>query len=251
MQAAGKNIRSFDMRKILCFAIPVILLVACSVAFAADFWENKEFKKWSLKECQKMLTDSPWAKDLTLQQLRFSSDKASDDGRQFYIKYQVQFATALPIRQAQVRQSMIAQNYDDFDNEMKKQADQNAEAFLAKQFPDAIVVFVTYETNSQNQSRDLDRHWQSQTAELLKNDVFLRNSRGGRVDIAGYQAFQGEPAFQFIFPRQTEDGEELVKPDDKNLMLEFTPPSVGGLGGGRGFLEFKPEKMVLNGELTY
>ena len=239
------------MKKFLCFAIPVILLTVSLTAFGADFWEKKEYKKWSLKECQKMLTDSPWAKDLTLQQLRFSSDKASDDGRQFYIKYQVQFATALPIRQAQVRQSMIAQNYDDFDDELKKQADQNAEAFLAKQFPDAIVVFVMYETNSQNRSRDLDRHWEAQTAELLKNDVFLRNSRGDRVDIAGFQALQGESAFQFIFPRQTADGEDLVKPDDKNLMLEFTPPSIGGLGGGRGYLEFKPEKMVLDGNLTY
>ena len=240
------------MRKILCFAVPVILIVACSVAFAADFWENKEYKKWSLKECQKMLTDSPWSKDLTLQELGLQrSAKASDDGRQFYIKYQVQFASALPIRQAQVRQSMIAQNYDEFDADLKKQADQNAEAFLSKQFPDAIIVFVTYETNSQNQNMNLVRHWQSQTTELLKNDVFLRNSRGDRVDIAAFQAYQGEPAFQFIFPRQTADGEDLVKPDDKNLMLEFTPPSIGGLEGGRGFLEFKPKDMLLDGKLTY
>ena len=70
------------MKKVLCFAIPVLLLVASSIAFGADFWEKKEYKKWSAKECQKMLTDSPWAKDLTLQALGLQqSTKASDDGR--------------------------------------------------------------------------------------------------------------------------------------------------------------------------
>lgn len=240
------------MKKILSIAVPVILLAVSLAAFGADFWEEKEYTKWSQKECQKMLTDSPWSKDLTLQQLGLQrSAKSSDDGRQFYIKYQVQLFSSLPIRQAQVRQSMIAQGYDDLDDETKKQADQQAEAHLSQKYTDAVIVLVSYETNSQTQNMELTRHWQSQTAELLKNNVFLRNSRGDRVDILQYRYYEGEPLFHFVFPRQTADGEELAKPDDKNLMLEFTPPSIGGLGGGRGFLEFKPEKMVYKGELTY
>jgi hypothetical protein len=247
------------MRKVLCFAVSVIFLSVSSLTFGADFWEKKEYKKWSKKECSKMLTNSPWAKDLTQmyskQQL---STKTSDDGQQFNYKYQIQFASALPIRQAQVRQMQLLQNYDSLDSEQKKQMDQQAEAFLAKQFPDAVIVFVTYETNSQTKALELDRYWQAQTTDLLKNKVFLRNSKGDRVDLAAFQAYQGERAFQFIFPRQTAEGEPLVKPDDKNFMLEFTYPvlTVPGtfneqLGDGRGFLEFKPQKMVLKGELTY
>jgi len=40
------------------------------------------------------------------------STQASDDGQQFYIKYQMQFRSALPVRQAVVRQMQIAQKYD-------------------------------------------------------------------------------------------------------------------------------------------
>jgi hypothetical protein len=210
-----------------------------------------------------MLTDSPWAQDFTQMDSQLQdSARTSDDGQQFYVKYQAQFASALPIRQAQVRQMMIAQDYESLKPEQKKQLDQSAADFLSKQFPDAVIVFVTYGTNSQTANLNLARHWQAQTTDLLKNKVFLRNSKGDRVDLAAFQAYQGgERAFQFIFPRQTEAGEPLVGPEDKNLMLEFPYPVVTIPGTrrtipesgveGSGFLEFKPQKMIFKGELTY
>jgi hypothetical protein len=251
------------MRKVICFAVSVIFLSVSSVTFGADFWEKKEYKKWNKRECSKMLTDSPWARDFTQMDSQLqSSTRTSDDGQQFYVKYQAQFASALPIRQAQVRQMQLLQNYDSLESEQKKQMDQSAEAFLAKQFPDAVIVFVTYGTNSQTANMNLARYWQAQTTDLLKNKVFLRNAKGDRVDLVQFMAYQGaEQAFQFIFPRQTEDGEPLVKPDDKNLMLEFSYPPVAIPGTrrtipddgreGSAFLEFKPQKMVLDGNLTY
>jgi hypothetical protein len=240
------------MRKNICFAVIILFLAASTIAVGADFWEKKEYTKWSKKECAKMLTNSPWAKDHTLiDQGMQRSTRESDDGRQFYVKYQVQFATALPIRQAQVRQNMIAQNYDDLNNEQKQQMDQSAEAYLAKQFPDAIILVVSYETNSRTRSMDLIRHWQSQTTELLKNNVFLRNSRGDRVDLAAFQPYANEPGFQFVFPRQTAEGKPLVEAEDKNLMLEFAYPKAGPIGEGDAFMEFKPKKMVFKDTLTY
>ena len=199
-----------------------------------------------------MLTDSPWAQDFTLQEsgIQTRSLGESEDGRQFYIKYQMQFSSALPIRQAQVRQAQITQNYDNLGPENRQQFDQNAHSFLSSKFPDAIIVFVTYETNSQNASRDLDRYWQSQTTDLLKNQVFLRNSRGNRADLAQFSVHPNERSFQFIFPRQI-NGEPLLGPEDISLMLHFTAPKAGGLGGSNGYLEFKPEKMVFDGNLAY
>ena len=250
------------MRKIICFAISAIFLAASTAAFGADFWEKKDYKEWKAKECSKMLTDSPWAQDFTEMDSQLQeSARTSDDGQQFYVKYQARFDSALPIRQAQVRQMQLLQNYESLGSEQKKQMDQSAEAFLAKQFPDAIIVFVTYGTNSQTANMNLSRYWQSQTTDLLKNKVFLRNSKGDRVDLAQFQTYQGELDFHFIFPRQTSDGKPLVDPADKNLMLEFSYPSVAIPGTrrtipddgreGSAFLEFKPQKMVFKGELAY
>jgi hypothetical protein len=39
----------------------------CTVAlFASDFWKTKDAKEWSNEEVAKMLTDSPWAKQITV-----------------------------------------------------------------------------------------------------------------------------------------------------------------------------------------
>lgn len=246
------------MRKILYFTLSVIFLAASSAAFGGDFWVNKQYDKWSQKECEKLLEDSPWAQNFTLMDSGLQqSTSASDDGQQFHIKYQMQFRSALPVRQALVRQMQIAQKYDSLSPEQKQQFDQGANAFLSSKFPDAVILYVTYKTNSKTKAMELSSYWQSQTMDLLKNTVFLRNSRGEQVALAQFNAPQGgEHSFQFIFPRLI-NGKPFIGPEDKSLQLEFTYPVVdipGGytkLGDGRGFMEFKPKKMVFQGDLAF
>ena len=43
-----------------------VWLLACATLVAADFWEEKDFATWSDKEVAKMLTNSPWAKKVTI-----------------------------------------------------------------------------------------------------------------------------------------------------------------------------------------
>ncbi len=52
------------MRKLL--GIGVVWLVTSAALLAADFWTEKDFTTWSDKEVEKMLTDSPWAKEATI-----------------------------------------------------------------------------------------------------------------------------------------------------------------------------------------
>jgi hypothetical protein len=246
------------MRKIFCIAVSVIFLTASSAAFGKDFWKEKKFEKWSKKECNKMLSDSPWSQDYTLQKSDvFSAARATDNSQPLYIKYLVQIRSALPVRQAIVRQMQIAQNYDKLAPEQKQQFDQSAEKFLSTNFTDAVILYVTYETNSQSNDRELARYWQSRTMDLLKNYVFLRNSRGDQVALAQFGASQGgERSFQLIFPRQI-NGQPLIGPEDKSLQLEFTYPATGSQSEGTEFkegtayIEFKPKNMVFEGNLTY
>ena len=246
------------MRKTYCFAVLAIFLAASCAAFGGDFWVNKQYDKWSQKECEKLLEDSPWAQPFTLVDSSLQqSTSASDDGQQFHIKYQMQFRSALPLRQAIVRQMQIVQKYDSLSPEQKQQFDQSANAFLSSKFPDAVILYVTYKTNSKTKDMELATYWQSQTTDLLKNTVFLRNSRGEQVALAQFNVPKsGERSFQFIFPRLI-NGKPFISPEDKSLQLEFTYPVVdipGGytkLGDGRGFMEFKPKKMVFQGDIAY
>ncbi len=260
------------MKRMFCLSLPFLFL---ATLFAAEFWEKKEYKQWSQKECAKLLENSPWSKDFTLTQVSVmntkqsqesntrqasvdrtagggdSSNATSDDGQQLYIKYRVQFRSAVPLRQAIVRQMQIVQKYDSLSPDLRQQFDKNAEAFLAADFANAAVVYVTYSTNSRVMDMELARYWQSQTTDLLKNYVYLSNSKGEKVYLAQYVAAQGgDRSFQFIFPRQL-NGAPFVGPQDNSLKLEFTYPIVNQIGNGRGFLEFKPEKMVVQGNIAY
>src|SRR5260370_42295665 len=45
----------------------VIAGLACAVAlFASDFWKTKDYTQWTSEEVNKVLTDSPWAKQMTV-----------------------------------------------------------------------------------------------------------------------------------------------------------------------------------------
>ncbi len=51
------------MRRIVISAL-VSLLLASTALWGADFWEEKEYSQWTDKELQKMMMNSPWAKQV-------------------------------------------------------------------------------------------------------------------------------------------------------------------------------------------
>lgn len=238
-----------DVKKMFCGSVAVLLLTV--MAFGAEFWDKKEYTQWSEKECKKLLENSPWARDHTDQSARGADSPDAMDSRAPFISYLVQFRSAKPIQQAIVRRMQIANKYDTLSAEQKQQFDKSAAAFFASIPTDGIVVHVSYSTNNQQYYRDLVRHWQAQTAELLKNSVYLSGTKGEKVPLALFAAAGGDqPEFQFIFPR-TIDGKPILSPEDKHLRLEFDYPVIGGLGNGRAFMEFKLDKMKFKDELTY
>jgi hypothetical protein len=242
------------MRRAFCFAFAALLIASVSAAPGGEFWEKKGYKEWSKKECAKLLERSPWAEPLTLTSVGImdnNTNKTSSDGQQPYVKYQVQFSSAKPIRQAMVRQAQIGQKYDSLTPEQKQEMDKRTDAFLAADFSSAIVVNVVYSTNNRTSDLELARYWQSQTTDVLKNVVYLSNTNGEKVYVAKYSAEQGAGrGFQFIFPREV-DGKPLLGPQDKSLKLQFAYPVIGGIGDGKAFLEFKVQKMIFDGNIAY
>ena len=64
MPHAGRLGQEMQPKPFLQLSLAVSL---CAVAlFAADFWKSKDSTQWSSDEVSKMLTDSPWAKELTV-----------------------------------------------------------------------------------------------------------------------------------------------------------------------------------------
>ena len=46
--------------------VSLLLMLTSMLAWAGDFWEDKQFIEWSEKDVEKMMTKSPWAKKVTL-----------------------------------------------------------------------------------------------------------------------------------------------------------------------------------------
>lgn len=238
--------------KTLCLLISVLLLAGVAV-YAKDFWETKPPDEWSQRDCQKMLTNSPWAKELSLVGVNYSQlgGAASSDSQAPYITYTIRLNSAEPVRQAAVRQIKILNNYDSLPTEKKQEFDRSIHAFLAGPPSEYVVATVSFETNNRDFLRDLLRHWQTQTTDLLQNSAFLSGSKGDKVRLAQFVPVQGaNQEFQFVFPRSV-DGKEVLQPDDKALRLEFDYPQIGNLGNGKGFIEFKTDKMKVNNEVVY
>jgi len=226
------------IRILLGFCLAVSL-----TALAADFWIKKPYQNWSPDETQHMLEESPWATTLTL-----GGSQAVAGPNPGYrgemetnptISYTVQFRSARPIREAQVRTSQLNAHYDKMSAEQKAAFDANASKFLDAAFPDRVLVSVTFHTNVQDYDSQLRTYWASQSAAKLNMSVYL-NTNADKLSLLDY-GFK-EDTFQFTFPRPKQLG-----PDEK-ISLEFVHPRIERIGRQRILQVFSVKKMLVNGE---
>lgn len=62
------------MRKGMIFRTTLILLAGAAALSAGDPWKEKPYTQWSDKEVQRVVTDSPWAKEFGVQPVGGSGD---------------------------------------------------------------------------------------------------------------------------------------------------------------------------------
>jgi len=222
----------------------LLLCLAAPIAMAGDFWVKKPYQNWSAEETQQMLGDSPWAKTVTLAGLTNAASAPLENSAGVEmesnpgITYTLQFRSAQPIREAQVRSSQLSSHYDKMSAEQKATFDANMTKFLAVTFPDRVVVSVTFHTDVQNYASLLRVFWAKQSLATLSLYTYL-NTKDERLSLSGY-VFKDD-TFQFVFPRPKQ-----LRPDDK-ISVEFVQPRIAAIGEQRIFQEFNVKKMVVNG----
>jgi hypothetical protein len=229
--------------------IPVFLMfLAATLAVAADFWAKKPYQNWSADETRNMLEESPWAMTYKLGGIQANVTSGDAPTNRGYrgemetdpsITYILQFRSALPIRQAQVRSSQLSVHYDKMSAEQKATFDANAGKFLAVTFPDRVVVSVTFHTNVQDYDSSLRNYWASQSLAKLSMSVYL-NTKTEKLGLMSY-SFKDD-TFQFIFPRPKQ-----LHPDER-VSVEFVHPRTDVIAQQRILQEFSLKKMLVNGE---
>ena len=237
----------------------LLTIVLATASFAQGPWAKKDWKQWSKDDCKKVLEDSPWAQRWSQSDAKMANFATRTSGTsgvgsesELAVDYLVQFRSALPVREAVVRQVLIANQYDLADPEKKEAMRKQTDGFLNRSYDDVIVVHVTYGSNVQEYNRDLATFWQTRYSEgTVPQEAFLNGPRGQKVaPVRMVSPKGGAQEFELIFPRVVE-GKPLLEPGDKTIGVEFVAPSVGGVASSRVFMEFKVDKMALNGQLIY
>jgi hypothetical protein len=255
--------------------IVAVLFFAALAARAEDFWIKKDWKQWSKDECAKILQDSPWSRKWAKSQMGSPQmpgvSGANAEGaageKTPEMHYSVELQSSLPIREATVRLAQINIKYDKMTGAQKKDFDAKAEATLSRSYDDVIWIHVTYGSNLQSFERDMATYWKSIPVDAPPIDLYLINQRGDRVLPVRFNSpANGSYAFDVIFPRM-KNNEPVVRQGDKELSLQFTHPAIGNqtqinttnpsnpsmdvFGEERVLIQFKLDKMMINGKLSY
>jgi len=236
------------------YRLMVALLAACLVvpaACGADFWAKKPYQNWSADETRRMLEESPWATTISVNAIQSTVINGDSPNNRGYrgemeaaptISYNLQFRSAQPIREAQVRSSQLNSKYDAMSAEQKTAFDANAGKFLAVTFPDRVVVSVIFHSNVQDYESLLRTYWGRQSMATLSMKVFL-NAGKERLSLVNY-SFKDD-TFQFTFPRPKQLG-----PDEK-IGVEFEHPDIERIRRQRILQDFSLKKMLVNGEPAF
>ena len=193
--------------------IAFLLLVGAGLLWAAEPWKVKPYTEWTQKDVERVVQDSPWAHVVemlgtsgpgegAIARSEVSGTKPMSDtaGPQVQAKYLVQWASALTMRQAQVRSAQLAGREDA----------ENSRAMLAAAPPSYILSVL-----GSNMSA-----FEGMKEEGIKAATYLElKSNKTRVSPDQVQFFRpgGRLAQVFIFfPREAE-GKPVIGPAESKV----------------------------------
>lgn len=204
-----------------------------------DKWSTKDWHQWTERDCDTILTSSPWAKTLSI------GNDLSSYTRHERVSYTVQLISALPIRQALARQRQIEIHYDQMDLEKRQATNQTATPEIVETYDDRIVVRVTIDLV------DIRRPTAEEVSKYSPRWPWIVFPTGRSLhprDIPGnHLNSRGQWVLDSTFQR-LRGGQPLIDPKDKKIRIEFLSPT-----GTAPFLvfEFDLRKMVYAGKLEY
>jgi hypothetical protein len=249
------------MRRSFSVGILAVLGFAALVTGADDFWVKKDWKTWSKAECKKMLEDSPWAK-------RFLIENNSSNGQlpgsltdspgfgltnkgAGEVTYDVQLLTAAPVREAFIREQQIEQKYDKMSDAEKNAFDAKIEKQMNGTKADVIIVRVVFEANKPVLADAVKAYWQSLPPDTVPPNFYLVTEKGTRIPPLTFSFTKGSEAeFGVTFPRNL-GAVPVISTDTKSLSVQFQNPPIYEYGEKPLAVEFKLDKMMWNGKLTY
>jgi hypothetical protein len=235
------------MTKLRRAPLLLVILALPLALMAAEFWTKKPYQNWSADEAQRILEDSPWATTLKITGVNAAVMNVGDASNQngaametdTSISYTLQFRSAQPIREAQIRSAQLSSHYDKMSADQKTAFDANSNKFLAVNFPDRVVVAVTFRSGDADNLSRLRNYWAAESLAKLSMTTFL-NAPSERLSLIAYNV--KDDTFQFTFPRPKQ------LPADGRISVEFQHPRINQVNQQRVLQDFNLKKMLVDGQ---
>ena len=211
-------------------------------------WNSKPYQQWTAPEAKALLAASPWAQ--TREGLIKGGSLRPPDAEVDDTAVTVRLYSALPLRQALARLKQIKTQYD-------KKSKSNQAAIDAENKPmlecpactDQYVVTVSPGPHSRNSAA---MRFQTMLLAQLKLNVFIKNEKGETrelVDFVKPQSWDGDA--MFFFPRLNSQGEPLISPINRTLIISFDSRLFGGFPSSLSKFEFDVSKMIIDGKVVF
>lgn len=213
------------------------LLTACLLLFvlgvSASAQKTKPWTEWTVKDAQKMLTDSGWAQTQTeLSDAETSSgsaitrsaenqnsanmvsseaSKSMESGENIgkrsaslSLNYRVAFLSARPVRQAFIRMIELQKAG------LPPEKIAELRTFVDRDFGDYVVVTINLDGSNRKKLTPAMQEIGGADATILKNTTYLERKDGKRVSLMDYRA-PGPDGMgaKFVFPRSL-DGKPFI-----------------------------------------
>lgn len=212
------------MRRIsACFVI--LVLAGLTVA-----QKQKPWTEWSKKDVEKTLSDSAWGQtqtegsaapsqssDSAITQVAAQRSAERQLNRQGesgetrpvnYVKYQVRFLSAKPVREAFARMVLLSKTEPD------QALTAQLQGFIDRDFSEYIIVSVGVQVGDAKMAGPIMAAFTNATAEALKENVYLERKDGKKLYLMDYRApVEDGMGAKFIFKRVL-DGQPFLSEND-------------------------------------
>jgi hypothetical protein len=241
--------------------ISLILLISVGLGCAftsswAQAWKNKSFTEWSLNDTTKILNDSPWAQtQIEHSRINYGLPITSYAAT-------MRLRSALPIRQALLRQKQIVMNYQKFTAADKERFDREtkdfvecsdcAEYYLVTVGSPLIEYPQTGPIEDRYVSFDIIGTLKSFTVEDLKLNVYLANDKGERRELVRFIPPKGEgKEAMFVFPRHDSQGRALITRDNKEFHFRIEDKLFKGQPMPLKPFTFQVAQIIQDGQIVF
>lgn len=244
---------------VVWFLVMMVLFVAPT--YGQKVWEKKPFKQWTEAETLKILTDSPWA------QTAIQTTHSSYNVPGAAISAIIRLRSALPLRQALVRQRQFIVNYDKLSSGDQARFDAETKVFLdcpncTKYYLITLVSATPVGTPPStvpgigtlpgDLGYDIGAALKSMTLDTIKSHVHLSNDSGEQRALVGFvpPAREGAEAM-FIFERFDAQGKPLITTSTKEFHFKIDEQVFKNMVMPLKKFTFQVSKLIQNNEVIF